>query len=463
MLPPIPLFDVIAGMTLFNLYTAESWWDLTGGNICLFERQIVSLLGQLVGWSDAEGFVVTGGKQSLLYAIKSGMSRANNRGKIAIDDLVVVSSQLAHFSIEHVCNYLGIRPSNSLRVATVPSGEISSAELEEVLCNAILSGKRIAAIIALGGATINLIPDSVQAIRQVVDNVVSLHHLDYSPYIHMDSVLSWPWLAFSAAEDNSWKERTSSRVIEKIDHVLSKLRETKHADSFAVDFHKLGFCPYPAGVFIAKEAESLSALPLDGQYPSKDVSFGEAEMFRSTLENSRSGVPVAAIWIALRRMGMEGFKNFVLYQLNVCEEFKKILRLEYGQDFEVINEHSNNCEVILKPHFGDRLSWDEIEDASEDVRQEYTQACYRFLDFVWYGNLDSHPYEVPVIGFVKSYARGESQKHLPAFMIYPTSLHYNEENIRKMIDSIAGLKRTFDTIAGQADSTLKIIVTTPPR
>src|SRR5690349_7644821 len=103
---PIPLFDVIAGMTLFNLYTVESWWDLTGGNVCLFERKIVTLLGQLVGWAHAEGLVVTGGKQSLLYAIKTGMSRANNTGTIINDDLVVVSSELAHFSIEHVCNYL---------------------------------------------------------------------------------------------------------------------------------------------------------------------------------------------------------------------------------------------------------------------------------------------------------------------------------------------------------------------
>src|SRR5262245_34129570 len=74
---PTPLLDVVASATLLNLYTVNSCWDFLSGKLCLYEKKIVRMLGQLIDWPLAEGFVVSGGKQALLYAIKSGINRAN--------------------------------------------------------------------------------------------------------------------------------------------------------------------------------------------------------------------------------------------------------------------------------------------------------------------------------------------------------------------------------------------------
>ena len=152
---PAPLLDAVAGITLMSLYNPNPCWDFISGKLCLYEKKIVRMLGQLVNWTHADGFVVTGGKQALAYAIKNGMRRASINCGAEMSDFVVICSNLAHYSIEHVCHYLGISPENCLRVESNPLGEMNLRALEKTIDQVTSQGKIAAAVIAVGGGTIN--------------------------------------------------------------------------------------------------------------------------------------------------------------------------------------------------------------------------------------------------------------------------------------------------------------------
>ncbi len=441
---PAPLFDVVAGITLMSLYNQNPLWDFISGKLCLYEKKIIRMLGQLVHWPKAEGYVVTGGKQALIYAIRNGIARATLNSPCEIGDLVVICSKLAHYSIEHACHYLGIAPENCLRVETDPSGEMNPKALEKVIARAVLEGKRIAIVIAVAGGTINLVPDSILDIKETIKKSVKTHKLDYMPFLHVDSVISWTWLAFKGKSTN--KIHTNPRIAEKINHILSKLQGLEHADSFAADFHKTAFCPYAAGVYIAKDSSCLTGMAVDRSVPKGNISFGEFETFRHTLENSRSGLGIVAIWIALRRMGLQGLREFVLYQLEVCEKFKQVIQNSYAEHFEVINEHSNGWEIVIKPLFFNKLSWEELQKTSSEVQQEYIKICHQFLSRIWHGSFeDSEENSSSVIGFVKKYSRkGAYEQSFPAFLIHPTSLHYDEKTVHELLQSILQAKVAFE-------------------
>lgn len=451
---PAPMLDVVAGMTLMSLYNPNCCWDFISGKLCLYEKKIARMLGQLVDWPRADGLVITGGKQALAYAIKNGMGRASLNCPAEMSDYVVICSALAHYSIEHVCHYLGISPENCIRVAADPSGEMNLQAFEETLDRVISEDKVIAAVIAVGGGTINFFPDSIKPMKQIIDHTATRHCLSYIPYLHVDTVISWAWLAFEKVE-SEWEQSSSPEATKKIKNVLSKLSGIHHADSFAADFHKIGFCPYAAGMFITKESSNLCGMTVDGSSPKENIRFGEAEMYKQTLENSRPGLAIASIWIALRRMGLEGLGQFIQYQLEVCEMFKLRIRESYGDHFEILNDHSNGWEIVLKPHFGSVTLWRELQTGSADEQQLYSRTCHQFLNDLWYGDLENEQQRTPVIGFVKSYSRiGSHEKGFPAFLIHPTSLHYNNQEIDKMLEEILRAKITFDSKQTSPESEL---------
>ena len=401
---PSPLFDSVAALTIASLYNSNPCWDFIYGKLCLYEKKIVGMLGDLVGWPHADGFVVTGGKQAIAYAIRCGIGRAGGKNPQKMDEYVVFCSATAHFSIEHVCNYLGINSENCIRVATCPTGEIDLEIFKKKLDHAISQGKKVAAVIAVAGVTINLVPDPIFSIKKIIDEVVKTNQLNYAPYLHVDSVITWTWLAFKDNLSDLSNSGAHPNVQEKIRSVFSKISAIEYADSFAADFHKTGFCPYAAGVYITKDSANLLGITSNGYCPPEDP-FGELEPLRQTFENSRSSLPIVSIWIAIRRMGLDGLRQFVIYQLEVCEVFKRKIRENYNNHFEILNENSRGWEIVLKPHFNPKISWDRLQNSSDEEQQNYIRDCYALINEFWYAPFEETTLRYPIIGFIPKYSR----------------------------------------------------------
>ncbi len=453
---PSPLFDIAAALSILNLYNPNVLWDFPSGNLCLFEKKIIKSLGRLVNWEKPDGFVVTGGKQSLMYAIKCGIGRVEKNSTCELGDMVVICSELAHYSIEHVCHFLGISKENCVRVKALKTGEMDVKALKMTLESLTKQGKYIAAVIAVGGGTVNLIPDDILSIKKTLQKFKNKFTLNYAPYLHVDSVTSWSWLTFNMSDKNLWKKENSSTVVDKVEKVLNKLNDIEFVDSFAADFHKTGFCPYAAGVFITKNKENLSGLSLADDAKNQTTFFQE-EMHKKTLENSRSAAPIVSIWLTLKKMGFEGLKKFVLYQLNVCESFKKIIKEKFSTHFEIINEHSGGWEIVIKPHFKHLLSWDDLQTSTKKAQKAYKLQCLKFLNKLWIDQIDKSNFSLPLLGYIKSYSRkGSYEKSFPALLIHPCSLHYNEQKVEEMLFKLVKVKIDFDNeLTNELDNSLK--------
>src|SRR5690606_36576243 len=73
------------------------------------------------------------------------------------------------------------------------------------------------------------------------------------------------------------------------------------ADSIAIDPHKLGYVPYPAGAFLLKDRRARDLVAVDPPYltPAHGVPHGE-ELFvgRYIFEGSKPGAAAAAVWLS---------------------------------------------------------------------------------------------------------------------------------------------------------------------
>jgi hypothetical protein len=118
---------------------------------------------------------------------------------------------------------------------------------------------------------------------------------------------------------------------------------------------------------------------------------------------------------------------------------------KYRDHFEVLNDRSNGWEIVFKLHFRHKLSWDELQSESERVGQDYINDCHAFLHELWYGPLDDEMRNHPVIGFIRKYLRKSvNEKGFPAFLIHPTSPHYDEKAIDEMLRGIVEAKIAFE-------------------
>lgn len=191
------------------------------------------------------------------------------------------------------------------------------------------------------------------------------------------------------------------------------------------------------------------------------MSFGQNEVYKDTLENSRAATGIVAAWIALRRMGLEGLREFLLYQMKVCQTFKKKMAEDYSGHFEVINHQSLGWEIVFKPHFDTKQSWSDLCASSN--QDEYLKQCQNFLNHIWFSPMKTQDFEIPVIGFVKSFATKHGEKQLPAFLIHPTSLHYDDESIDEMLSRIVKAKSEYidQTSDSHEDDFLSSVV--PPK
>ena len=86
--------------------------------------------------------------------------------------------------------------------------------------------------------------DDVKSVRAMVDNIVKVYSLDYTPHIHVDSVLGWIYLLLSRYDFNKNPLNICPRVLSVLKAKTIASQQIKFADSFAADFHKTGYCSY---------------------------------------------------------------------------------------------------------------------------------------------------------------------------------------------------------------------------
>lgn len=343
---PTPIMSAVAVSTITQLLNPNSLWDITGGKTLLYENKIINMLGRtILKTSNVSGFSTFGGKATLLYAIKSGIVNCDGLHKKQglHGQYVVFASSLAHYSLEDLCDYLGLGTDAVKRVPTDEAAEMRYDLLEQYISDALSHGKKIAAIICNGGTTIDFAVDNVKKIRIICDKQRKKYQIPYDIYIHGDTVFGWAWLLLNRRKLDMYPKA----IKKKLDTIYKKLLPMRYADSIGADFHKMLLCPYISSFFVTKGTKARNSL--GGFYSQKkNAYFGDLHPHYNTLENSRSASGIMSAYAALCLLGKNGITEYIGYLYGIQLTMLELIDKFYSKTFRVLNSKSPGFEIVLE-------------------------------------------------------------------------------------------------------------------
>lgn len=428
---PSPLIDTVAASTITQLYNTNSLMDSFGGKVLLFEQKIARMLGKLAGWNDAHGVACNGGKLTLLYAVKSAISKIDpdSRNKGIDKNLVVLTNESSHYCVEHVCSILGLGSDNCIRIKSEDGWKMNIKNLLETIEEQHKKGKKVAAIICAGGTTINFACDDTVSVYKNVKELFENSNQDYFPYFHLDSVIGWLWMNFIGVSESELNEKIpNEKIRNKIMEVVKRIEGVSNFDSFGVDMHKNGLCPYSTSMFISKTHDNFDYLN-DGKYSygEDDYEFGNFRAYRYTFENSRPATGIVNSWIAMNRLGRTGFQDYLIKLKDISEELKA--KLEESEKISILNK-SLGWEIVFDIDFN-RIE-KKYNGSYESIAKAFMQYCW---DEVNAGKV------VPLISIVPEYKIYPGDINHTAFLIFPMSMYLDSEIIS---DIVIKLNETID-------------------
>jgi histidine decarboxylase len=226
-----------------------------------FEREVVAFCAKLfrAPTDNYWGYVTNGSTECNLYALYLAREK--------LQAPIVYYSAAAHYSIPKNIRLLGMRDQE---VRTQARGEMDYAHLQELIAK---HPGTPAAVIATIGTTMTEARDNVATIKHIMQSANIPHH------IHADAALAG---------------------------VYAALLEPHHpfdfedgADSVSISGHKFIGSPIPCGVIITRKADTEDVAGGANYTGSTDT----------TISGSRNGHTPLYLWYAIKRFGIEGFRD----------------------------------------------------------------------------------------------------------------------------------------------------------
>lgn len=428
---PPPLLQTVAGVTFTSLYNPNILWDTASGEIAIVEQKVIKAIAEYIGWDwqKAGGSFVFGGKATTMYGIKLGLKKCSEKSSSlgAKEDVIILSTKACHPSHSSDGDWLGIGSENVIRLNINSENQVDLNEMQKAIEDATKKGKKVATIIISGGTTNDMVVDPIKHVAELRDELVNKLGLNYKPHLHVDAVVGFPWIFFKDydMEDNSLNMSEATK--ERISKIVKNLRNLNYADSFGVDFHKMGFCPYISSLFMVKDKSSF--------YKDKNnlVEFGQYTPFAYTIENSRPGSGPMSAYIALNLLGIKGFQTLIAHHTEVAIDLQNALE-KTGQ-FKIINKTGLGCATIFSPKIPEHIIFKSPEEEIS-VQNSYTTI---FMDTL---RKLGNPF---YLDMVPEYCTGAATCSHRALKTYIMSPYSSKDTNSEFISFILDLKKKIDS------------------
>lgn len=422
---PPPLIHSVAVKTIAGLINPNLVMDSTSGNLVNLEYSIAKYIGSLVGWNDASGIFTYGGTGTNMYGAKIGINKCSPQTiKKGIHNIIIIDSDLAHSSHSVVADWLGVGLKNNMVMGTNKNGEIDINQLEKLIDKQIKKGKIIGCINLNGGNTYDFLIDNIQKISKLVKKIVKKYDLNYCPHIHVDSVIGWVFLVFEGYDFSKNPLNIQKDVIKIIKYNYNKIKKLKYADSFGVDFHKSGFCPYVSSLFVLKNKRDWVFISRGA----KDAHHQAFELARHspgkyTLETSRSAEGPLTAYILFKTLGLNGIRKILGDLLSVANYGRK--KLHKSKYFQIANMHSKSWVIMI---LYNPLLLD-IFNLNDNEKEKFDSELKKFYDFFMSKN------KKWLVSFSKKY-RINKKTTLSAIKVYPMSPHIKTKHMKEFVDDL---------------------------
>ncbi|WP_430981021.1 pyridoxal phosphate-dependent decarboxylase family protein [Streptomyces luteoverticillatus] len=287
--PPLAL-AVAADLAVSALNPSQDSWDQAPAATEL-ETALVRDLAALVGYdpATAAGVITSGGTESNLMGLMLSRDHALGRAGGHATELGglprdlsprIFASEAAHFSVQRAAAVLGLGERAVTAVPVDRDLRMDPAALDVLLKEAVGRGETPVAVVATAGTTDTGGIDPLPQLADIAER--------YGVWLHVDAAYGGGALLS--------------------DRLAPLLAGVERADSLSLDWHKLGWQPAPAGVFLVRRAETYAPLARRAVYlnPADDEEAGYPSLLGLSLRTTRrpDAFKIAATLAALGRTGL---------------------------------------------------------------------------------------------------------------------------------------------------------------
>jgi L-2,4-diaminobutyrate decarboxylase len=292
--PTLPV-AVAADALVAALNPSMDSWDQSAAPSVIEDELIAALAALCFGRraSHPGGTVTTGGSESNLMALLFARDEAIRRGfdadpaedgipGYAAGRLRILTSAVAHYSVGRCAALLGLGERAVVPVPVGPDQRIDVTALDRVAADLVAEGDIVTAVVATAGTTDAGAIDPLHGCARVAHK--------YGAWFHVDA-------AYGGALLFSDLRRP---LLDGIDT----------ADSVALDLHKFGWQPIPAGILLCRERAAFGTLTRRVAHLSAldDERAGYPNLLDRSLRDTRraDAVKMVATCQALGRAGLAG-------------------------------------------------------------------------------------------------------------------------------------------------------------
>jgi len=259
--------------------------------VARLEREVVEDLGALFSNPRAVGAIVSGGTEANILALWAARNYTKKR------EVIVPAS--CHVSFYKAANLLG------LKVVEAPLKSDYTVDVDFIKRNIT---SETAAIVGIAGTTALGAVDPIEELSELA--------LEKGVYLHVDAAFGGMVLPFL---------KELGYEVPEFDFKLEGVC------SITVDPHKMGLAPIPAGGILFRDDELVEPITFETPY----LAGGGVRSF--TITGTRSGGPIAAVWVLLRVLGRRGYREIVKRCMKLTEALVRGL------------EREEELELLMKP------------------------------------------------------------------------------------------------------------------
>ncbi|MET8623906.1 pyridoxal-dependent decarboxylase [Kitasatospora sp. NPDC004669] len=287
--PPLAV-AAAADLAVSALNPSQDSWDQAPAATAL-ETALLAELAALVGYDPtrAAGVLTSGGTESNLMGLMLARDQKLD-GIVELDGLpagvrpCILASEAAHFSVQRSAALLGLGERAVVSVPVDRRLRMLPEELERAMAELSWVGRTPIAVVATAGTTDTGAIDPLEAAADLAGR--------YGAWLHVDAAYGGGALL-------------SDRLAPLLDGIA-------RADSVSLDWHKLGWQPAAAGVFLVRRAETYVSLARRAEYlnPVDDEQAGYPSLLGRSLRTTRRA-DAFKLAVTLRTLGRDGLGRLV--------------------------------------------------------------------------------------------------------------------------------------------------------
>lgn len=209
-----------------------------------------------------------------------------------------------HYSWVKAMDLLGLGQQNLIQIPVQDDYRMDLEALQETLESLLKSHTPVLAVVAVVGTTEEGAVDGVHRIADLRDEFA---HRGLSFWLHIDA--AYGGYVRSAFLDTQGSFMDLSKMREELqesfcdwpsDYIYQAYKAISRSDSITVDPHKLGYIPYPAGAFLARDRRVVGLISYFAAYVFEEAEENPQLLGSYILEGSKPGAAAAAVWVAHR-------------------------------------------------------------------------------------------------------------------------------------------------------------------